>query len=103
MTVALKVDEQRPSSDLCGEIIGPDTSIKCTSQESQPDSQAMKPQCASSCANLLQLQKGNPSNEQTDAERQKYKKMTRETRPAAGRVEECIDSTQPVRGSAQCN
>jgi hypothetical protein len=40
MIAALKVDEQRPSSDFCGEIIAPDTSIKGTGQKKAGDSQA---------------------------------------------------------------
>ena len=42
MIAALKVDEQRPSSDFSGEIIGPDISIsiKATGQEKAADSQA---------------------------------------------------------------
>jgi hypothetical protein len=33
MIAALEVDEQRPSSDLCGEILALNTSIKGTGQE----------------------------------------------------------------------
>jgi hypothetical protein len=40
MIAALEVDEQRPSSDLCGEIIGPDIFQNGTGEEKAADSQA---------------------------------------------------------------
>jgi hypothetical protein len=40
LSAALKVDEQRPSCDLCGKIIGPDTSSFGTPEEKAADSEA---------------------------------------------------------------